>query len=42
MLKKKENQLRKMRQRMKAFEKTNNKLDENIKGKIASFQGRKS
>ena len=37
----KKNKIRKMKQRMKAYEKTNPKMAENIKGQIASLQGRK-
>jgi len=38
---KKANRIRKMKQRMKAYEKSNPKMAENIKGQIASLQGKK-
>ena len=42
MLRKKENKIRKMKQRIQAFEKTNPKLAENWRGRLASFMGKKS
>ena len=39
---KKENKIRKMEQRAKAFEVTNPKLAENLRGKIASIRAKKS
>jgi len=38
---KKENKIRKWGQRIKAVESTNPKLAENLRGKLASFKGRK-
>jgi len=38
---KKANKIRKMKQRMKAYEVSNPKMAENIKGQIASLEGRK-
>ena len=38
---KKANKIRKMKKRMKAYEKTNPKMAENMKGQIASLQGKK-
>jgi len=38
---KKANKIRKMKIRMKAYEKTNPKEAENMKGRIAALEGRK-
>lgn len=38
---KKANKIRKMKQRMKAYESTNPKMAEKVKGQIASLQGKK-
>ena len=40
-VKKKENQIKKMEKRAKAFDKTNPKLAANVRGKIAAVKGRK-
>lgn len=41
MLKKKENQIRKMKQRIASYEKTNPKMAQNLRGKLAAFEGKK-
>lgn len=38
---KKENKIKKWEQRIKAVESSNPKMAENLKGKLASFKGRK-
>ena len=42
MNKKRANQIKKMEKRIKAFEVSNPKLAENVRGQIASLKGRKS
>jgi hypothetical protein len=41
-VKKKENQIKKMEKRIKAYEVSNPKMAENLRGKLASFKGKKN
>jgi hypothetical protein len=41
-VKKKENQIKKMEKRIKAYEVSNPKMAENLRGKLAGFKGKKN